>query len=856
MQEQSSARAPRVFTAVAGLLSLVMLMFGGQLLVSGWFSSTDGGIHRFHEIAWGIIEGILMLSALAVQILRSHRKVGAIQQALVGAFALLAVMVTARTFDPFTTVFILLVGVLLFLHPARADVFRAARPLDRKLMTLSLAAAIPLWAYAINEISQHVNAPAGDPHAELAHYAGTATAAIAIPLVGLVASFRAPGSGLSLWSAGVAAVTLGTAGIVFPNHSSSFGTLWGAAAALWGVTFAAVGKFAAEPHQSLKRLSSSEKSLATTAVTCLTVIALIAGVEVAAAGSRPDLVVVGPAAGSSAAAAGGAISVSAKIKNAGSASAGATKTAFYLSKDGTKNAGDVLLGKKATTSIPRGATKSVRLSDSVPGSTKPGFYKVLACADATTQVRESNESNNCKASANNYEIVAAYDSTPFGPTDPTSVDPVLDEGSSVTTLVTAADGGRVSLVSPNGATYTLDVPAGALTSDQDITMTALSSVTNDPFGGGFVAGVELQPAGLEFEKEALLTIHPATPITAAQETPFSADDNGNAFHLYPLKIKPIDPTFGIWHFTLYGLFTASELQRDAQGTHVPVDPAAALSQEIQRTLALAREKNLTGTSDTENPSGLSDEELDLLERLMNEYYDTVVRPLLIDVSNTEECARLADKMKAVRAALTWIKQSQLWFGEPLVGEIAHRADDASPFIEKILATRCIFPDSWIGKVNGTLRKDGLTERWGGKVTWTKDYSEENIASYTVTSGSLQWGISGTDDDGCTYSGSGTLEASGGGVLTKDDGFPSRYSFRVNRATFSVPVTKSCPPPVGSQQVGFSPLNADFGSTTDAYSSRLTTPWHPGTWLIVGGRTYHPPDFPNATSNWTWSLTPN
>ena len=189
---------------------------------------------------------VVLFTALAVQIRRSQRKVGAIQQVAVGAFALLAVMVMARTFDPFTAVFILLVGVLLFLHPARADVFRTARPVDRKLMTLSLAAAIPLWAYAFNEISRHLNAPPGDPHAELAHYAGTAAAAIAIPLVGLVASFRTPGSRLSLWCTGLAAVAFGTAGLVFPDHSSSIGTLWGATAVVWGVTFSAVGKFAAE----------------------------------------------------------------------------------------------------------------------------------------------------------------------------------------------------------------------------------------------------------------------------------------------------------------------------------------------------------------------------------------------------------------------------------------------------------------------------------------------------------------------------------------------------------------------------------------------------------------------------------
>jgi purine-cytosine permease-like protein len=116
---------------------------------------------------------------------------------------LIAVMVIGRTFDPFTGVFILLVVALLFLHLGRSDVFRTARPVDGKLTVLALVAAVPLWAYAFSEISRHLNAPAGDPHADLAHYAGTAAAAIAIPLVGLVASFRTPGSTLSLWCAGL-----------------------------------------------------------------------------------------------------------------------------------------------------------------------------------------------------------------------------------------------------------------------------------------------------------------------------------------------------------------------------------------------------------------------------------------------------------------------------------------------------------------------------------------------------------------------------------------------------------------------------------------------------------------------------
>jgi hypothetical protein len=217
-------------------------------------------VHRFHEIAWGVIEGIILFAALAVQIRRRHRKVGHIQQVMAGAIALIAVMVTGRMFDPFTGVFILLVGVLLFLHPARRDVFRTARSVDGKLTTLSLVAAVPLWAYAFNEISRHLTAPAGDPHADPAHYAGTAAAAIAIPLAGLVASFRTPGSRLSLWCTGLGAITLGAAGIVFPDQSSSIGIIWGTAAVTWGITFSMVGKLGTEPH--LMASSSAQARIA------------------------------------------------------------------------------------------------------------------------------------------------------------------------------------------------------------------------------------------------------------------------------------------------------------------------------------------------------------------------------------------------------------------------------------------------------------------------------------------------------------------------------------------------------------------------------------------------------------------
>ena len=155
-----------------------------------------------------------------------------------------------------------------------------------------------------------------------------------------------------------------------------------------------------------------------------------------------------------------------------------------------------------------------------------------------------------------------------------------------------------------------------------------------------------------------------------------------------------------------------------------------------------------------------------------------------------------------------------------------------------------FPETWTGEMSGSLEKNGLVETWGGTVTFTKSFDDGAVASsYDVTAGSLQWEVSGTDSGGCTYSGSRTLEASGAGFLTAD---PGSYYFRVNRATFFATATKDCPlfPP---EEVGFMPLNADFGSTG-------TQPWEAGQTTAAGSRTYNPSDFPSATAVLNWSLT--
>jgi hypothetical protein len=553
---------------------------------------------------------------------------------------------------------------------------------------------------------------------------------------------------------------------------------------------------------------------------------------VATAASRPDLVAAGVKARGTHATPGGSLPVSATVKNTG-AKAGATKTAFYLSKDRTKGKGDPLLGRKSTGRIAAGRSTSVRLGATVPASTQAGSYRVLACADDAKQIRESNEGNNCKASTGMVGVTAAYDSTPFGPASPTDVTAPVDESASVTTLVSASSGGQVVLTR-DGSTFTLDVPAGALLVDQQITMTALSSLSGDPFGG-FAAGVQLQPEGLTFEKPVTLSMDLATPVPISNEKTWASKDSGEGFHLYPVAIEPVDPTFSLLHFTKVGV-SDSTSQTSVPN---PVDPAAALEQQIGDIYEDARKRNHT------EDEGLTEAELEQIAELGRHFYDVVVKPLLVEASNDAACENIKKKQEAIKQGILWARQMEL---AAVDGFMGGRIDEMYGFIGKIEQKKCAFPNEWTGTMGGTYSDSstGLTEMWSATVTFTKDSEDPFFATYTGA-GSITWSINDTDDQGCHYSGSDTLGAGGlfsGGSISLD---PDLYGFQLLKTEAFVPVNRSCPgPPPSSGEITYIALNSGRFAETSShpYDRGLT---------LKGSRSYTPGDAPDVTVTLDWNL---
>ena len=93
------------------------------------------------------------------------------------------------------------------------------------------------------------------------------------------------------------------------------------------------------------------------------------------------------------------ISISDTTKNQGTGSAGASTTKFYLSTDATYNRGDIYIGRRGVLVLAADASSSGRTRVTIPSSTTPGSYYIIAVADADRVVTESNEKNNNRTRA-------------------------------------------------------------------------------------------------------------------------------------------------------------------------------------------------------------------------------------------------------------------------------------------------------------------------------------------------------------------------------------------------------------------------------------------------------------------------
>jgi len=124
-------------------------------------------------------------------------------------------------------IFGVLALLALALHPAGRSLFHFDRVerVNRGLAAVMVVAAIPLLVFAGDQVVRQLTA--ADDHALFVHFAGMAIAATYVVVMGALAVTRERDWEFAAWSAGLVAVVIGAASILFAVESS-VGPVWGA----------------------------------------------------------------------------------------------------------------------------------------------------------------------------------------------------------------------------------------------------------------------------------------------------------------------------------------------------------------------------------------------------------------------------------------------------------------------------------------------------------------------------------------------------------------------------------------------------------------------------------------------------
>ncbi|MFW6070049.1 MAG: hypothetical protein ACOC9X_03295 [bacterium] len=230
-------------TALFALLYTLMLSLMAPVLpaaVTGWFQAEHFGVHRFHETVAGALLWMVPIGLL-LQFSRPARRVAAMQQVLVVLLGLNVAFLAGQYSFPPMLIFLALAIIVAVLHPARGQLLPARTP-DWRLVGMALVAAVPLLAFAAQQIGLQSAAVPGDEHAEFGHWVLMGGYAIAIVLLSLTAAFKRPGWRVPAWSAGVLAIVYGLGSLMMRGQASTTGIAWALAAIAWGVVFVFVSE--------------------------------------------------------------------------------------------------------------------------------------------------------------------------------------------------------------------------------------------------------------------------------------------------------------------------------------------------------------------------------------------------------------------------------------------------------------------------------------------------------------------------------------------------------------------------------------------------------------------------------------
>ena len=345
---------------------------------------------------------------------------------------------------------------------------------------------------------------------------------------------------------------------------------------------------------------------------------------------------------------------------------------FYLSRTSKKKGALRLAGGPSLRGLARKRSVKGKAHLRV-AATASGRYRLLACVEAVKTRARRRLSAPCRASAGTLTVEVPAEPAPPGPVpdgtpvatpppapaatptpepgvdpasplataNPLDVTPALDTAHRAVATIGEA-GGTLDATGADGTTFELSVPAGALVSDLDVSMTPLTSVAGMPFDS-LAGGVDLQPDGLQLLKPARLTITPGSATPAPDDQSFFAYEGaGKDFHNYPPVSDSSTLAIDLPHFTGGGLASGTAAQRAALDARMPAEYAAQYEAESASAIRALRD----GTMDSSQFG-------DAFTTIGENYYTHVVRPRLQSATTDDTLIELATTTFAA-----WLKGLQ------------------------------------------------------------------------------------------------------------------------------------------------------------------------------------------------------
>jgi hypothetical protein len=285
-----------------------------------------------------------------------------------------------------------------------------------------------------------------------------------------------------------------------------------------------------------------------------------------------------------------------------------------------------------------------------------------------------------------------------GPLGPLSVTLTPDSAHAARALITP-DGGTVQATGADGVTFTLTVPAGAVTDATTLTLTPVAAIPDLPLSGGLVAAVQFGPEGFQFFKPATLTVTVPGGL-AANLIGFGFQGNGDDFHLAPVQVSGSTLTFTVTHFSGIGA-----------GVSVPADIPAILERPASQATTLFVNQLVDLAQRHVSTS-------DPYLAIFRKWYDTAVRPKLSAAGGDDE--RLADALREYDLWKADIEDVPLAFGIPVVlgPPLAGRDQEAAGLTAADLRSaitradqRCVAEQS-LDRAEDALRWQGIVDALG------------------------------------------------------------------------------------------------------------------------------------------------